>query len=67
MNRHTEPTYENQLWHARNLVAEKGIEALNNPHAMIGRTCKCGQCFCCAAAQVVREVEQENSCESPAM
>jgi hypothetical protein len=52
---HSEPTYENQLWHARKLLREKGREAVNNPHAMIGRDCKCGDCFCCAAAQVLRE------------
>jgi hypothetical protein len=54
---HSEPTYENQLWHARKLAAESGLEALNNPHAMIGRTCGCGSCFCCAAAQVYREMK----------
>jgi hypothetical protein len=52
---HSEPTYENQLWHARKLMSEKGRDALNNPHAMIGRTCRCGSCFCCAAAQVLKE------------
>lgn len=57
---HNEPTYENQLWQARKLLAEKGRDALNNPHAMIGRTCKCGSCFCCAAAQVIQEF-----CEIP--
>lgn len=40
MQQHCEPTYENQLWHARKLLQDKGREALNNPHAMIGRTCK---------------------------
>lgn len=60
MENHEEPTYENQLWHARKLLAEKGREALNNPHAMTGRTCKCGQCFCCAAAQVVAEYDNSN-------
>ena len=58
MKDHTEPTYANQLWHARKLLAEKGSEALNNPHAMIGRSCGCGSCFCCAAAQVYREHNQ---------
>jgi hypothetical protein len=51
----SEPTYENQLWHARKLLEEKGLEAVDNPHGMIGRTCGCGSCFCCAAAQVVKE------------
>lgn len=50
-----EPTYENQLWHARKLLSEKGIEALRNPHALIGEKCGCGTCFCCAALTVYRE------------
>jgi len=54
MDSHAEPTYENQLWHARKLLAEKGRGALDNPHGMTGRTCGCGSCFCCAAAEVVR-------------
>ncbi len=62
---HSEPTYENQLWHARKLLAEQGREALNNPHAMIGRSCGCGTCFCCAAAQVVRELDSQRA-SSPA-
>lgn len=52
---HNEPTWKNQLWHARRVLAEKGREALDNPHAMIGRTCGCNVCFTCAAAQVVAE------------
>ena len=57
MNRHfqfidrSEPTYENQLWHARKLLAEKGAEALRN-HALIGKECGCKDCFCCAALEV---------------
>lgn len=51
------PTYENQLWHARKLLAEKGRAALNNPHAMIGRQCGCGTCFCCAAAKVIADFD----------
>jgi hypothetical protein len=50
--RATEPTYNNQRYHAAVLLSERGIEALNNPHAMIGRTCGCGTCFCCAAAEI---------------
>ena len=49
------PTYENQLYHAHKLLQDKGLAALENPHAMIGRGCKCGDCFCCAAAQVSRD------------
>lgn len=50
----SEPTYSNQLRKARELMAKDGREALDNPHAMIGRTCGCGTCFCCAAAEVLR-------------
>jgi hypothetical protein len=49
------PTYKNQLIEARRLLDEKGIQAVYNPHAMIGKTCGCGTCFCCAALQVYRE------------
>ena len=55
------PTYENQLWHARKLLADKGRNALHNPHGMIGKQCRCGSCFCCAAAQVVREFDKQQS------
>ena len=73
MNDRTEPTWENQIWHAERLLNEKGPEALNNPHAMIGRTCKCGTCFCCAAATVYKKHMRDfdkaaeyvaNTCES---
>ena len=55
LNARDEPTYGNQLRRARELLAREGREALNNPHAMIGRQCRCGQCFCCAALQVWNE------------
>jgi hypothetical protein len=48
----SEPTYPNQLFQAAKLLADKGIEAVNNPHAMIGATCGCKGCFCCAAREV---------------
>jgi hypothetical protein len=51
------PTYENQLWLASELLVNKGIEAVNNPHAMTGRTCGCGNCFCCAALEVYKIAE----------
>ena len=56
-NDHSAPTWANQLWHARQMLIEKGFEALDNPHGMIGRSCKCGTCFCCAAAKVLRDDE----------
>src|ERR1700690_1149210 len=52
---HSEPTYANQLWHARRLLNEQGRKALENPHAAIGRSCGCGTCFCCAALEVLNE------------
>jgi hypothetical protein len=61
MNNRTEPTYENQIWHAKRLLKEQGYDALNNPHAMIGRTCKCGTCFCCAAAEVARKHSEKRT------
>lgn len=48
------PTYENQLWTAAELLVTKGREALSNPHAMIGEMCGCGDCFCCAALEVLK-------------
>lgn len=52
---HTAPTWENQLYRARQLADEKGLAALWNPHAMTGRICGCGSCFCCAALFVYLE------------
>ena len=51
----TEPTRDNQILHARRLLATEGREALRNPHAEIGKICGCGTCFCCAALFVLRE------------
>jgi len=50
----TEPTYQNQLTAARRVLAEKGLRALQNPHAAIGKMCGCGSCFCCAALEVAQ-------------
>lgn len=49
MNDHSEPTRDNQIWHARKLMREQGPRTLLNPHAYIGIECGCGTCFCCAA------------------
>lgn len=48
-----EPTYNNQLHMAARLLEAEGLEALDNPHGMIGRSCGCGSCFTCAAAELV--------------
>ncbi len=52
-----EPTWENQIKRARQLAADKGLEALNNPHAMTRRKCGCRDCFCCAALAVYYELK----------
>jgi hypothetical protein len=49
------PTYPNQLYKAAELLAEKGLDAINNPHAMIGEDCRCNGCFCCAAREVLNK------------
>jgi len=54
---HNYPSWENQLWHARQLADKSGLEALHNPHAMIGKQCGCGSCFCCAALKVYNELK----------
>jgi hypothetical protein len=54
MTNETAPTYQNQLIQARRVLAEKGLRALQNPHAAIGRMCGCGGCFCCAALEVAQ-------------
>jgi hypothetical protein len=45
--------YEKQLAAARRLLEKDGREALNNPHAMIGRQCGCRDCFTCAALEIL--------------
>ena len=57
----SEPTWENQVWHARQLLAKHGYNALYNPHAMIGKECGCGTCFCCAALKVCKDDEHNRS------
>lgn len=60
--REMEPTYDNQLYRAAELLVEQGLDAVNNPHAMIGRSCRCGDCFCCAAHDIYsRAREVSNS------
>jgi len=47
------PEYRKQIAECEKLYAEKGRKALNNPHGMIGKTCGCRDCFCCAAYHVL--------------
>ena len=56
-----EATYQNQLAEARKVARERGLEALNNPHAMTGRICGCRNCFCCAALEVYNELRKAKS------
>lgn len=51
------PDVGGNWWLAAELLADKGLDALNNPHAMTGRDCGCGDCFCCAAAEIVKAVK----------
>ena len=55
--REMKPTYNNQLWQAAELLVNSGPIALENPHAATGRICGCGECFCCAAQEVLRHVK----------
>lgn len=43
----------NQVYRAAQLLSNEGFEALRNPHALIGKSCGCGSCFCCAALEVL--------------
>jgi hypothetical protein len=56
---HSEATYANQLWHARRLLREEGRESLRH-HAGVGGDCRCGSCFCCAAAEVLGKTISDN-------
>jgi hypothetical protein len=48
-------TPESQRRRAVQLLNEKGRGALDDPHAMTGRKCGCGECFCCVSVQVIAE------------
>ena len=56
-----EPTWTNQLAHARRLMVEQGYDAVWNPHGMIGATCHCMDCFTCAAYQVCKDHDPEKT------
>jgi len=51
-----EPTWFNQLFHARQLLQEKGWQEVRR-HANVSRDNRhrCRECFCCACAEVLRE------------
>ena len=55
---HEQPTRDNQIWHARRVWYDEGPEELKR-HAAIGRECKCGTCFCCAAEFVYQQAIRE--------
>ena len=53
---HREPTWKNQLWHARGMKS-----ADLKPHAAVStdNLHRCRDCFCCAALTVLEEREEE--------
>lgn len=53
-------TWSAQVRAARLLLKRQGRATLENPHAMIGRQCKCGNCFTCAAAYVIQELDEKS-------
>lgn len=53
-------TWPAQIRAARLLLKRQGRAALENPHAMIGRQCKCSNCFTCAAAYVIQELDEKS-------
>ena len=68
IDKQTPLPFETFLASARSLAARGGLEALRNPHALIGRQCRCRGCFCCAALQVynqLRDIEEKASRLSP--
>lgn len=48
----SEPTLENQLWHARKLSDE---ELIRHASVSIDNNDTCGTCFCCACVTVMKE------------
>lgn len=53
---HTEPTWFNQLFHARQLLREKGYaEVKRHASVSIDNRHRCRDCFCCACVEVLRE------------
>jgi hypothetical protein len=63
-----EPTWANQLWHARRLLREKGMGELRR-HASVSRDNPHGSCncFCCAALYVEREYAKADPHKRAAM
>ena len=52
-----------QVEYAEKIVAEKGIKALYDPHALTGKICGCKDCFCCAALMVyTRHMDNKERC-----
>lgn len=59
---HSEPTWENQLWHARKLETNE-----LQRHASVSRDNRhrCQDCFCCAAWTVLEERKREKAKVTP--
>ena len=60
MTDRSEPTWENQLWHAERVYQEQGDHALMNPHGATGKICGCNKCFCCAAYTVHQQWKERH-------
>jgi hypothetical protein len=64
----SEPTWTNQLWHARQLLREKGLKEIQR-HARVSTENRheCTDCFCCACLAVTREYNKASEHERRAM
>lgn len=51
----SKPTWDNQIWHAERLLAEKGRkELMRHARVSLDNRHECRECFCCAALHVLR-------------
>lgn len=55
-NDHSEPTWENQLWHARQ---QPSYELRRHAQVSTDNKHRCEGCFCCAALTVLEERHPE--------
>jgi hypothetical protein len=64
----SEPTWNNQIWHARQLLREKGLKELQR-HASVSTNNRheCTECFCCACLAVAREFARSSPIEKQQM
>ena len=56
---HSEPTWENQLWHAEQLnTLEKRAELRRHASVSRDNRHRCEDCFCCACLKVLERYER---------